>query len=256
MAVDITQSVLGLVLISTMVILPAAAVPFRTEFESPTYNLGGLPQDAWTGAGQIQDDDPSVVEGGEQSLEILESSIVSRSFVGPTSGKVYVDGYYQGPTVTIAPDPTTLGAGSSLVLFHATDGIQALNGNGTGGGAWVSTGVQVSGNGLQRITICQDYTAKNWTLYIDGQLIPGTFGFKNNSITRLNGIDIETPETGKGYLDRFAATTSVPDFFSNALFDFSREWIQDEDAENWDLVPAAGVDAADLSDLIGRIRSN
>jgi hypothetical protein len=128
----------------------------------------------------------------------------------------------------------------------------ALNGNGTGGGTWVASGVTVAASALQRITICQDYDAQTWTLFIDQLPISGVFGFKNNTITHLSGIDIETSPAGKGYLDDFAATTAVPEFFDHSLFDFSMEWQHSEETGlNWDLAPTTNeVDASDLLELM------
>jgi hypothetical protein len=236
-------------------------IPYRTSFEAPDFLVGALGvsgQDGWTGDGAIQNATPSYVKRGAQSLEIGESAVVSRDLSGPTTGKVYVDGYYHGPTVDATLEPTVLAPSSSVILFHASLGILALDGNGAGGGTWVPTGTPVSTSSLQRITLCQDYDAKTWTLFIDKQLVPGVFGFKDNSISQLTGIDIETPETGKGYLDDFGATTSVPEFFSHALFDFSTEWQDqtpgDQAPPNWDLMPVENkVNASDLDELISRL---
>ncbi len=249
--------ILGLLLSS----IPAFTYPYRTGFEAPDFNLGAIEgQDGWTGTGQVQDSTPSLVHRGTQSLEISNTSTVSRSFVnGPTSGKVYIDGYYRGPTISTLPSVSGLAAGSSILIFHDTQGIVALNGDGVGGGTWVSSGVPVSNSSLQRITICQDYTNKTWELYIDQVLIPGgPFGFKDNSIAQFNGIDIETSDSGKGYLDDFSATNAVPEFFDQALFDFSLEWDQetgmDETPLDWDLAPMDDkVDGRDLIELLNRV---
>lgn len=241
--------------------IPAFGYPYRTSFEAPGFNLGAIEgQDGWTGIGQIQDASPSLVNRGTQSLEISQTSTVSRSFVnGPSSGKVYIDGFYRGPTISTLPSASSLGEGSSILVFHDTQGIVALNGDGVGGGTWVSSGIPVSTSGLQRITICQDYSSKTWELYIDQVLAPGgPFGFKDNSITQFNGIDIETSDSGKGYLDDFSATNAVPEFFDNALFDFSLEWDHEtgmnETPLDWDLAPMDDkVDGRDLLELLNRV---
>ncbi len=237
-------------------------IPYRTGFEPPAFTVGALGtsgQDGWVGTGEIQNATPSMIHSGQQSLQINETSLVTREMASGPGKMVYIDGYYHGPTVSTLPDPTKMDAGSSLLLFHETEGIMALNGNGSGGGNWTSTGISVSSSTLQRITIALDFVTHTWTLFIDKQPVPvdspQTFGFKNNTINQLNGIDIETSGQGKGYLDDFSATTAVPDFFNYSLFDFSREW-QDTTSTslNWDLAPVDGrVNTNDLDELIAKI---
>ena len=237
-------------------------IPYRTGFEPPDFSVGALGtsgQDGWMGTGEIQDATPSMIHSGAQSLQIHETSLVTREMASQSGDRVYIDGYYHGPTVSVQPDPTTMDNGSSMILFHGTEGIMALDGNGNGGGTWIKTGVPVSTVALQRITICQDYTTHTWTLYIDRQQVPlgepQPFGFKNNTINQLSGIDIETSNQGKGYLDDFSVTTSVPEFFPDALFDFSTEWHGESLLGlNWDLVPDTGqVNLNDLFEVLRRI---
>lgn len=239
----------------------AQEIPYRTSFEAPDFTPGmlGAGQDGWVGEGAIQTDNPGAIRTGSQSLQILETGVVSRSLTGPAGKQATIDGYYRGPTINTKPNPLDMDVSSSLLLFHQTDGILALDGDGNGGGSWVSTGVQVSSSAFQRITIRQDYTTHTWTLFIDRLPVPlgnpQTFGFKDNSINQLNGIDIETSDQGQGYLDDFSATTSVPEFFGESLFDFALEWQEETPMNlNWDLVPDEGqVDGKDLLELIERI---
>lgn len=236
-------------------------IPYRTGFEPPDFAVGALGtvgQDGWVGIGEIQDTNPAMIHSGAQSLQIDETSLVTREMASASGGKVYIDGYYHGPTVDSKPDPTSMSTGSSLLLFHATDGILALDGDGSGGGSWTVTGVSVSTTALQRITICQDYATHTWTLYIDKQQVPTgspqTFGFKNSTLNQLSGIDIETSSHGKGYLDDFSATTSVPEFFQVSPFDFSKEWKNTTSSTpNWDLAGNdSQVGADDLLEFLSR----
>ncbi len=237
-------------------------IPYRTSFEPTTFTVGALGtagQDGWEGTGEIQNATSSMIHTGVQSLQIDETSVVTREMASASGTTVYIDGYFHGPTVSTKPDPTSMDEGSSLLLFHETEGIMALDGNGTGGGTWTATGVTVSTSALQRITIALNFSTHTWTLYIDKQQVPvsspKTFGFKNNTINQLNGIDIETSSQGKGYLDDFSATTAVPDFFNESLFDFSREWHDTTTTGlNWDLAFEDGlINANDLDELIARI---
>jgi hypothetical protein len=239
-------------------------VPYRTGFEPPLFQAGELGpsgQDGWVGNGYVQTATPTMIRSGAQSLAIEQTSIVTKPLTSPLNQKVYIDGYYHGPTVNSKPNPEFMDPGSSLILFHESEGILALNGDGVGMGTWVQTGVAVSPAGFQRITICQDYATHTWTLFINQNQVPlnspMVFGFKDNTLNQLNGIDIETSGTGKGYLDDFSATTAVPDFFQEAVFDFSTEWQNETTMNpsnlNWDLKPETGaVDSNDLIELISR----
>lgn len=241
----------------------AQSVPYRTSFEEPTFTVGNLDgQDEWKNlsdpenAAFVQAETPEVVFRGSQSLVIEPASVIGRDLSAPSEQVVYVDGFYRGPTVEAAPDPIQITEpGSALILFHKTDGIMALDGDGLGDGDWTASGVPVSNDSLQRITIRQDYTSSTWDLYIDGELRLSGLGFKNNTVATLSGINIETSEAGRGFLDDFSVTTAPPAFFGGpALFSFQAEWTRNEPSLNWDVTPLEQDGKVDPNDLIEVIR--
>jgi hypothetical protein len=197
-----------------------------------------------------------------------EDGRVSRFFINVPTGSVFIDGYYRDTAVDIIPDVTSLEDGTSFVLFHNTQGIMALDGDGYGGGTWVSSGVQVATDTLQRITIAQDYDSKVWVLYIDEQPVgyqgqtPYHFGFRDDSIISFCGIDIDSATTGAGFVDDFSVSFNWPDFLLKQtpsdilVYSFLQEWFYDGDDAglSWDLAPGEGdtnkVNALDLLDLI------
>ncbi|MCA9431856.1 MAG: hypothetical protein KC940_15200 [Candidatus Omnitrophica bacterium] len=238
-------------------------VPYRTSFEEPTFTVGNLDgQDDWSnisdpnGAAAIQSEVAGGIRRGSQSLMIEPASIIGRDLTAPSQQVIYVDGFYQGPTVDFIPDATQMeDAGSSLVLFHVTEGIMGLDGNGSGGGSWIASGVDVSNDSFQRITIRQDYNAQTWNLYVDGDMVLEGLGFKDSTVTTLSGINIETSSDGEGFLDDFSVTTTPPSFLGGpALFSFQAEWVQNSGDLNWDispLEPDGQVNPKDLIELIG-----
>jgi len=244
--------------------LPSGAVEvtYRTSFEQPDYFAGDIDgQDGWTdvsftGAGLVQNTEG--INRGLQSLRIQPAAEVARPFTGSASGVVYIDGYYRGPTVSETPEVSSLPMGTSIILFHATSGILALDGDGTGGGDWKPTGTLVSSDTMQRITIRQDYNVPAWDLYIDGLLKATGLGFKDNTINRLNGINIETSENGPGFLDDFSVTTAPPDFLATpVLFYFQSDWTRSGGNLNWDLSPLTPddrMDGNDLLELVNRLK--
>lgn len=241
----------------------AQSIPYRTSFEEPTFTVGNLDgQDDWKNlsdpenAAFVQADTPEVVFRGSQSLVIEPASVIGRDLSAPSEQVVYVDGFYRGPTVEAAPDPMQITEpGSALILFHKTDGIMALDGDGLGDGDWTAAGVPVSDDSLQRITIRQDYSTSTWDLYIDGELRLSGLGFKNNTVATLSGINIETSDTGRGFLDDFSVTTAPPAFFGGpALFSLQAEWTRNQSNLNWDVTPLEQDGKVDPNDLIEVLR--
>ena len=240
--------------------------PYRTSFEEPNFSVGNLDgQGGWenvsdpAGAGSIQSSENSGIQSGTQSLMIEAASVVGRTFAATSEQIIYVDGYYRGPTVDFIPDATQMeDPGSSLILFHVSNGIMGLDGDGLGGGDWTLSGIPVSSDTLQRITIRQDYSTQTWDLYVDGQKVLEGLGFKNNTVTRLSGINIETSADGPGFLDDFSVTTAPPAFLGGpVLFSFQSEWTENSGNLNWDISPIepdGEVNPNDLLKLIGGIR--
>jgi hypothetical protein len=264
-----TIACISLLLVIGSPAVTGQSVPYSTSFEAPVFSLGPVDgQDGWTGDGNIQNASSQFIKSGTQSLAVDENGRVSRYFIDVPTGSVFIDGYYRDTAVDIIPDVTSLEDGTSFVLFHQTNGIMALDGDGDGGGAWVSSGIQVATDTLQRVTIAQDYESKVWVLYIDEQPVsyqgqtPYHFGFRDDSIISFCGIDIDSATTGAGFVDDFSVSFNWPDFLLKQtppdilVYSFLQEWFYDGDDAGltWDLTPGEGetnkVDALDLLDLL------
>lgn len=268
----------GVCLLLTMFIgspcVMAQSVPYSTAFEAPLYSLGAIDgQDGWIGDGNVQNATSQYIRSGTQSLSVTANSQASHYFTDVPAGPLFIDGYFHEPAVDTIPDATSLGDGTSFVLFHKTQGIMAFDGDGDGGGTWIATGIEVATNTLQRVTIAQDYDLKTWNLYIDEQPVsyqgetPFDFGFRNDTIVSFCGVDVEAGDTGTGYLDDFTISYTWPDFLlqetppDTIVYSFLQEWyfneseMGDDTGFTWDLAPGEGdaqkVDAFDLLDLLG-----
>lgn len=196
--------------------LPAhAQVPYSSGFEQPTFTVGPLPQDGWTavaGAPAIQN---SVVFEGSQSLEVPSGGATEKTFTTSAGQTLWLDGRTRVTPEDGAPDPTLLRDGSTFLFFDSTLGILGLDGDGSGSGTWLQTGVNPAAGTWVRITIKMDFTAKDWDIYIDENLELSGLGFRNNTIDRLNGFSIDHQNsTSSSYLDAFSVDTSAPAFLA------------------------------------------
>ncbi len=206
--------------------------PYSTSFEQPIFEVGDLGEDGpegWNvfiGTAIIQSETPEGIRSGNQAVMIYPLSRLDKSISGLTETHICIEGYYRGPLVEDLPDPQLLSPSSSLVVFHSTQGIMALDGDGNGGGNWLSTGVPVTTTSLQLITINQDYVTKTWRLHINGtpQLDNRELGFKDNSINQFSTVSIETSANGRGYLDDFTVKRGIATPFPSVYEHWNLYW--------------------------------
>ncbi|NCC51862.1 MAG: hypothetical protein EOM20_11675 [Spartobacteria bacterium] len=128
---------------------------------------------------------PGIVRRGTQSvaLQALEESCAKSCLAtGPTvRTKAFV--YLGSQSVP----PTNLpGTASSLVSYDSTNGLVAFDGNGSGGGEWVSIADTCLPEQWIELEIEQDYTTDTWILSVNGEVKQTNLGFKDNSLSQLN----------------------------------------------------------------------
>ena len=115
---------------------------------------------------------------------------------------LWADAFIQDPGVSQArqiPD----GKASSVLLFH--DGkLLALDGNGSGGGSFV-TAAELPGDRFTRLTIRTDYGARRFDVWVDGKPALAKLGFKDNSVARFHGV--KRLAGANSYLDDFSLST-------------------------------------------------
>jgi hypothetical protein len=75
-----------------------------------------------------------------------------------------------------------------VLVFDSLEGVQALDGNGAGGGTIVNSGVVLDGVKWHRINIKLDFDARRWNLYVNGLNRLTDLGFHSNDITGLSGM--------------------------------------------------------------------
>ena len=179
-------------------------VPLLTGFEAPQFTAGNLAgQNTWTveGAATVQ---TAVAFEGSQAVQIGSNSAID-ILLGGGDPVVWIDGWVR-TAGSAAPPPLETTPPRSSMVFFGTATVQGLNGDGIGGGNWIDAGGPVSPDGWTRVSIRQDYAAKKWDLYLNGQLASADLGFKDSAITQLNGF--KQVSEGTSYLDAWSATVA------------------------------------------------
>ncbi len=161
-------------------------VPFYEGFE-------WLPEGSVDGRGgwSVSAGEASVVADcsrfGERSLRAGEGCEVALG-VENSQNLLWVDMWIitaGGPLVpAVPPQPKK----SAVLAFDCLDGIQALDGDGMGGGVLVNSGVVLAGDRWHRVTVKLDFDVKRWELYVDGLLRLTDLGFHSRDVAGLSGM--------------------------------------------------------------------
>ncbi|HNQ74487.1 MAG TPA: hypothetical protein PKN95_12890 [Verrucomicrobiota bacterium] len=120
-----------------------------------------------------------------------------------TQQVLWVDTFFLESGLTNAPIVPT-NAASSLIYFSATDGILALDGNGSGGGNFVQVVPTFPTNLFVRVTVRSDYASRRYDVWIDGVQQRTNLGFKDASVTRFSGVVRRAVATS--YMDDFSVS--------------------------------------------------
>ncbi len=182
-------------------------IPYTTGFESPTFTEGTLDaQDGWS-----VDEGTAIVQStkqyaGSQAVEMAEESTVSKSLDGSGHTVVWAQGYYSGDGISGSADVPTTPSSSAIVFFSADNGIQCYDGDGSGGGSFVNTGVMLSAATWHKISIKFDYGSYTWDCYIGDTLEAGSLGFKD-TVAQFNGF--MNFSKVQSFLDNFMVVPSM-----------------------------------------------
>ena len=180
-------------------------VIYSTGFE-PTEPVAFLPGaiTAQTGPWRVAKGSAEVQTGrvahGGQAVRTGDC-VIEMTFENPEP-VLWVDAFIQDPGVSQTRQIPE-GKASSVLLFH--DGkLLALDGNGSGGGAFV-TAAELPGDRFTRLTIRTDYEAKRFDVWVDGKPALAKLGFKDNSVARFHGA--KRLAGANSYLDDFSLST-------------------------------------------------
>ena len=200
-------------------------VPFIANFEpAEGYVVGPLHgQNGWsvTGSANIV---TTPVFAGAQALSIPPSAVASfttRAFTGSDPAVTFID-IFALPAAAASPNAgvflETDVIEVALTGSAGTGVIQVFDGNGSGGGTWLSagTGPALDGSGQAtdwgRYTIRTDYITQKWDLYFNGQMVKADLGFLNNTSTALGALSLGGHTTATTGFDELFIS------FDNPLF--------------------------------------
>ena len=170
-------------------------LPYTTGFESAeSYALGTLDgQEGWSATSseraQVQ---AARVHAGSQAVELdgldeeVSQNLVSTNDAASIEIYIYIDGdQYALPTNL----PETA---SCLLSYDLTNGVAAFDGDGAGGGEWVTASNTVFSDEWVLLGIDQDFTASTWDLSVNGDEKLTGLGFKDNSVDTLRGMHLRS----------------------------------------------------------------
>lgn len=191
-------------ILSFGVVLASAQDLFRTSFEAT-----GDPDQAYTAGESIKtktnwsfldpgaDANLAVItsaehQEGAQALQLSKGAAVDRAISDSPDGQViWIQAYFKGPgSDAVTPTYPSSPPASSIVHFSAANGIQLLNGNGTGDGVWdaATSYTAINAANWYQVTLRQDYGQKKWDCFIDGAKQGSNLGFRDSAVTKLNGF--------------------------------------------------------------------
>ncbi|MEO6004467.1 MAG: putative Ig domain-containing protein [Opitutus sp.] len=203
----------------------SAALPYTTDFElSEGYTFGAITgQLGWLATGNValsaldRFSGASAVRFGATN----PAGTLNRTFgPGASPPVVYVDFFARPAAATDVALSTVFDAGNARFGFQRINtnaSLYAFNGNGTGGGSWISTafGLALAADFTApwvRLTARADFLRKKWDLYADGSMVAADLSFINSSATFLDTFNVRESVTGGTSLDDLFAGTSNPLF--------------------------------------------
>ena len=184
-------------------------LPFITGFEtndSPSYAVGDLDGQGTGGSWQVVAGTVAVQTAeaarGAQGVE-LGAGCATEVFINGPNSVVWTDLQLKTGGSAGSPEIPS-GIATSVLFFGGTNGLWALDGDGVGGGTYVSVMNPSPTSRYMRVSIRQDYSARTYDVWIDGTEAVNNLGFKDNSRTELQRVRFEAGATS--YLDDVSVT--------------------------------------------------
>lgn len=246
-----------------------ASIPYSTSFEALEGFTAGQSINGVDGWAVISEGDPDALisdaaaQSGSQSVALEANSTIDKPLTS-TASAIWMEGYFRGEGTTAEPSFPAAPLASAIVFFSQSNGIQCLNGDGTGGVvSWENTSVaSLNPAEWYKITIRQDYTAKTWRCWINNSATPDMdLGFRD-SIDSLNGF--RNYADTASWLDTFRVIPAIGgDANADGIADVSDviTLVNDPDGaglgvigfNNADMDGNDTVDSTDLADIVDKI---
>ena len=211
MTAVLAGAILMLGLISNLATAQPTVTPgsLITGFESlEGYSLGDLNnQNGWkvdSGSAEVWSNQ---VFSGTQAARIGPGGQVSNQFTTACPIVTY-DSYLQAVPSTAPEIPAT--AQLAVLYLDQSGGITGLNGDGNGGGDWVSSGVSITSGNWFRVSIRLDFTARTWSCAVNGVETLSNLRFHSDHVVAFSTLSVGGQATGDTLLDQVRVNTENP----------------------------------------------
>lgn len=202
----VIRPVIGRLILGVFFILPGSrswateGLPFLTGFESTevsAYVTGDLSGQGTSNSWSVTSGSVNVSTGaasrGVQAVEMSSSSVVEVAVLA-SNHIVWTDVYLQSSGSTNTPLVPS-GKATCVLFCNSSSGLWALDGNGDGGGIFVSVANPFSTGQYVRVSVRKNYTTAEYDLWIDGLVITNGLGFKDNDLSSLKSIELISETT-------------------------------------------------------------
>ena len=179
------------------------SIPYSTGFESAQgYSSGALAnQRGWFCLSTGVFVQTSMSVAGMQSCRVAANDWMKHRFYTTASIITNECSLYLSDASAFVQNPSNMPAlASSVLSYDPTQGIMALDGNGSGGGNWVLID-DAAPRQWMAVKIVQNYGAKRWDVYLNGVLKKPGLGFKDNGVSSLSALRFENGSAGETHID-------------------------------------------------------
>ncbi len=172
------------------------------------YSLGDLNnQNGWKVDGGSAEVWSNQVFSGTQAARIGPGGQVSNQFTTACPIVTY-DSYLQAVPSAAPEIPAT--AQLAVLYLDQSGGITGLNGDGNGGGNWVSSGVSITSGNWFRVSIRLDFTARTWSCAVNGVETFSNLRFHSDHVVAFSTLSVGGQATGDTLLDQVRVNTENP----------------------------------------------
>ena len=181
-----------------------STLPFETGFEATNgFVVGSLnTQQGWMSfpvdSMSVQS---SMTHSGTQAVSGQGLFALSSHGLASTASVVTAEAWIYWNATQSAP-PTNLPSGTTtMVSFNSTQGVVAFNGDGQGGGSWITASNTLLVSQWVDLKVEQNYTNRTWRLWVNGVEKLSGLGFKDNTTARLRAVNLQDGTAGPLFVD-------------------------------------------------------
>ncbi|MEM7674321.1 MAG: beta-glucosidase, partial [Verrucomicrobiota bacterium] len=217
-----------------------ATLPYETDFEASEGVVTGVASELpeWEFLGDVSTSVSNDSGSGLQALELISAGTAQLNVDGSMMPTIGWFDFLTKPVVvaeeglpeSIQPYQASV---TGFVDLSGEGWIYVVDGDGLGGGEWVSVGSAFTLNGQvadswMRLTYRLDYTNKLWDLYVDGKFVSTDLGFLDDTVDTLNHFRISSDPDDTTGLDFLYAGIDNPLYLDTSNDGLPDSWLIDQ----------------------------